>query len=54
MVAVDHVSFTRVGSDYDEGNFHVHIGSIRLDCLLMMLKNLINRRRLTEQVEVGV
>ena len=52
MITVDHVSFSTVGSDNNERDFHV--GGPRLRRLLMSLQDITDRRRFAEKVEIGV
>lgn len=52
VVTVDHMSFSRVGSNNDERNFQV--GRLLLRRLLVVFKDVIDWRRLAEQIEVRV
>jgi hypothetical protein len=52
MVAVDHVSLSRIGGDHDQRDFHV--SRVLPGCLLVAFQNIVNRRRLAKEVEIGV
>ena len=52
MVAVDRVSFSRIGGNNNKWYFHV--GRVRLSSPLMAFQDIIYWRRLAEQVEIGV
>jgi hypothetical protein len=52
MVAIDHVSLSRVGGDHDQWDFH--IGGILPGCLLVAFQDIVNWRRLAKQVKIGV
>ena len=52
MVAVDHVSLSRIGGYHDQRDFHV--GRVLPGSLLVAFQDIVNWRRLAEQVEIGV
>jgi hypothetical protein len=52
MVAVDIMSFSRVGGNNDKWNFHV--SGVLFGCPLMAFQDILDRRRLAEQIEIGV
>jgi hypothetical protein len=52
MVAIDHVRLARVGGDDNE--WHFHISSSGLGCFLMSFQDIIDGRRFTKQVKIGV
>jgi hypothetical protein len=52
MAAIDHVRLARVGGDDNE--WHFHVGSPGLGCFLMSFQDIIDGRRFTKQVKIGV
>lgn len=52
MVAVDHMSLSRIGSDNDQWDFHV--GGVLPGSLLVAFQDIVNRGRLAEQVKIGI